>query len=52
MIKHILMASAFVIASAGGVAAQSNLEKVGQMKTTGVMDFTFIEQGGAYADSV
>ena len=41
-----------MIASAGGVAAQSNLEKVGQMKTTGLMSFTFIEQGGAYADGI
>jgi glucose/arabinose dehydrogenase len=46
------LASAFVIATAGGVAAQTNLERVGQMKTTGVMDFTFIEQGGAYADGI
>jgi glucose/arabinose dehydrogenase len=52
MIRHFLLASAVVIASAGGVAAQTNLERVGQMKTTGVMDFAFIEQGGAYADGI
>ena len=52
MIKHLLVASAFMIASAGGAAAQTNLEKLGQMKTTGVTGFTFIEQGGAYADAI
>ncbi len=52
MIRHLLFASAFMIASAGGAAAQTNLEKLGQMKTTGVSDFTFIKQGGAYADGI
>jgi glucose/arabinose dehydrogenase len=41
-----------MIATAGGVAAQTNLEKLGQMKSTGLMSFTFIEQGGAYADAI
>jgi glucose/arabinose dehydrogenase len=52
MIKHLLVASAVMVASAGVATAQTNLERVGQMKTTGVMNFTFIEQGGAYADGI
>lgn len=52
MIRHILVASAFLIASAGGAAAQSNLEKLGQMKMTGGAGFTFIEQGGTYAAGI
>ena len=52
MIRHLLLASAFVIATAGGVAAQSNLDRLGQMKSTGLMSFTFIEQGGAYAEGI
>ncbi|GAB4363284.1 MAG: PQQ-dependent sugar dehydrogenase [Kiloniellaceae bacterium] len=32
--------------------AQSNLEKLGQFKTTGVTEFKVVEQGGAYADGI
>ena len=32
--------------------AQSNLEKLGQFKTTGVTDFQVIEQGGANAEAI
>lgn len=32
--------------------AQSNLEKLGGFKTTGVTEFKVIEQGGAYADGI
>lgn len=32
--------------------AQSNLEKLGQFKTTGVTEFTTVEQNGAAADAV
>src|SRR3546814_9891847 len=34
------------------LAQQSNLEKLGQFKTTGVTEFTVIEQGGANADAI
>ena len=34
------------------VLAQSNLEKLGGFKTTGVTEFEVIEQGGAYADGI
>ncbi|MBD3677480.1 MAG: PQQ-dependent sugar dehydrogenase [Rhodobacteraceae bacterium] len=32
--------------------AQDNLEKLGSFKTTGVTEFTVIEQGGDYADAI
>src|SRR3546814_853372 len=34
------------------LAQQSNLEKLGQFKTTGVTEFTVVEQGGANADAI
>ena len=52
MILRTLLATSAIALLVGGAAAQTNLEKLGQMKTTGVTDFTFIEQGGAYADGI
>jgi glucose/arabinose dehydrogenase len=34
------------------LAQQSNLEKLGQFKTTGVKEFKVVEQGGANADAI
>ena len=52
MIRHLFAAAVLATASAGAAAAQTNLETLGQMKTTGVKEFTVVEQGGAYADTV
>jgi len=52
MIRHLLTAAVIATASAGTAAAQSTLETLGQMKTTGVKEITFIEQGGANADAI
>ena len=41
-----------VMTAAGSVMAQSNLEKLGQFKTTGVTEFAYVEQGGANADAI
>lgn len=32
--------------------AESNLEKLGQFKTTGVTEFTYVDQTGKSADSI
>ena len=32
--------------------ADTNLEKLSQFKTTGVKEFTYVEQGGAYAEQI
>ncbi|SMX42620.1 PQQ-dependent sugar dehydrogenase [Maliponia aquimaris] len=55
--KRILTSAAALAISAGMAAAQGadvpdNLEKLGQFKTTGTTEFTFIEQGGAYAEGI
>lgn len=52
--KHILMTSlvALGLAASGPAVAQTNLEKLGAFKTTGVKDFTYIEQGGDYAAAI
>ena len=52
MIKGFLIATVSAIAFSGIAVAQSNLEKLGAFKTTGVSDFTYIEQGGANADTI
>jgi glucose/arabinose dehydrogenase len=52
MIRHLLAAALLATASAGSAAAQSNLETLGQFKTTGVKEITFIEQGGANAAAI
>ncbi len=52
MIRHALIAAVSAVALAGTAAAQSTLETLGQFRTTGVKDITFIEQGGAYADAI
>ncbi len=45
-------AVAAVLVMAGGSHAQTNIEKVGQLKTTGVTEFEVIEQGGSKADAI
>jgi glucose/arabinose dehydrogenase len=54
IMKRMLLAGAVVagVALSGVAHAQSNLERLGQFKTTGVKDFTFIEQGGNYAAAI
>jgi glucose/arabinose dehydrogenase len=52
MIKGFLIATVSAIVFSGIAVAQSNLEKLGAFKTTGVSDFTYIEQGGANADTI
>jgi len=51
MIRY-LLAAVFATAMAGAALAQSNLETLGQFKTTGVKDITFIEQGGDNAAAI
>jgi glucose/arabinose dehydrogenase len=46
------MAAVFSIAVTGPATAQTNLEKLGQFKTTGVTGFTFVEQGGSKAAAI
>jgi len=48
----VVAAVASAMFATSGALAQSNLEKLGQFKTTGVKDFTVVEQGGAYADGI
>ncbi len=51
-----LLCSAIAVGLAAGAAApaaaQSNLERLGQFKTTGVKDFTYVEQGGENAAAI
>ncbi len=44
--------SALGLAAAMPAAAETNLEKLGQFKTTGVTNFTFIDQTGPNADAI
>ncbi len=39
-------------AGAGSASAQDNLDKLGKFRTTGVKDFTEIEQGGEKAERI
>jgi glucose/arabinose dehydrogenase len=54
--KAFLMASAAILIGATGAVAQvalpENLEKLGRFQVTGVTDFTFVEQGGPYAEGI
>ncbi|MDT8343371.1 MAG: PQQ-dependent sugar dehydrogenase [Thermohalobaculum sp.] len=52
MLKSLLAATALAAVAVVPAAAQSNLEKLGQFKTTGVADFTVIDQNGAQADQI
>lgn len=52
MLKSLLAATALAAMAVVPAAAQSNLEKLGQFKTTGVADFTVIDQNGAQADQI
>ena len=45
-------AAAAVLVMAGGSYAQTNVEKLGQMMTTGVTEFEVIEQGGSNAAAI
>ena len=55
--KHLLSSIAVLALSAGlasgqGAAVPDNLEKLSNFQSTGVTDFTFIEQGGDYAEGI
>lgn len=52
--KRLLLSSAVALglALAGPALAQSNLEKLSQFKTTGVTEFTVVEQGGDNAAAI
>ncbi len=52
--KGLLLSSAVALglALAGPALAQSNLEKLSQFKTTGVTEFTVVEQGGENAAAI
>lgn len=52
MNKYALIAAVSAMALAGTAAAQTTLERLGQFKTTGVKDITYVEQGGAYGDAI
>src|SRR3546814_15778048 len=43
---------AALLAATPALAQQSNLEKLGQFKTTGVTEFKVVEQGGAHAEAI
>lgn len=50
--KSLLLAAVSLLAVTGMAAAQSNLEKLGSMKTTGGKGFTYVEQGGEKAEAI
>ncbi len=52
--KRLLFASTIAasMAISGAAAAQTNLEKLGAFRTTGVTDFSYVEQGGANAAAI
>lgn len=50
--KHLLSAAAACAILAGPAIAQTNLEKLGAFKVTGTKEYTYVEQGGAAADSI
>lgn len=52
MRKVIPVVSLAALMAATPALAQSNLEKLGQFKTTGVTDFEVVEQSGDYAEGI
>ena len=52
--KRLLLCTAVALglATAGPAAAQTNLERLGQFRTTGVTEFEVIEQGGQNAEAI
>lgn len=48
----VVAASVLALGVSGSALAQTNLEKLGQFKTTGVTDFAYVDQGGANADAI
>ncbi|MCI0681165.1 MAG: PQQ-dependent sugar dehydrogenase [Gemmataceae bacterium] len=52
MMKYLLAGAVVAVATAGAASAQSTLETLGQFKTTGVKEITFIEQGGENAAAI
>jgi len=59
MMKRLLASAAVLtliggagVAQQDGEAAADNLEKLSSFKTTGVTEFTFVEQGGDYAEGI
>lgn len=51
-VAAVALAAAGSLAVAQGADVPDNLEKLSAFKTTGVTEFTFIEQGGAYAEGI
>ena len=51
-LKILLLAAVSLLAVSGMAGAQSNLEKLGSMKTTGGKGFTYVEQGGDRAAAI
>ncbi|MCL5775985.1 PQQ-dependent sugar dehydrogenase [Limibaculum sp. FT325] len=52
MLRSLLAATALAALATVPAAAQSNLEKLGQFKSTGVTEFTYIDQGGPQAEQI
>lgn len=50
--KRIAAGALAVLMSSGVAHAQGNLDKLSSFQTTGVTEFTFVEQGGAKAEAI
>ena len=52
--KNLMMVAASLLALgvSGAALAQSNLEKLGNFQTTGVTEFTYVDQSGPNADAI
>ncbi len=48
----VVAASLLALGVSGSTLAQSNLEKLGQFKTTGVTEFAYVDQRGSNADAI
>lgn len=52
MKAHALAGAVSLVLAVTAANAQDNIEKLGQFKTTGVKDFTYVEQGGDNAAAI
>ena len=52
MFRYFASAGAIALAAAAPASAQTNLEKLGQFRTTGDVDFTHVEQEGPRAEAL
>ncbi|WP_425403609.1 PQQ-dependent sugar dehydrogenase [Hwanghaeella sp.] len=50
--NRIAVGTLAVFLSSGAALAQGNLDKLSSFQTTGVTEFTFVEQGGSKADAI